>query len=363
MDESEITSRLRQFGFSEKEIDTYFTILGHGEAKAATIAENAGVSKRYVYSISETLEERGFVDVNDHIVPTTIRANPPSEVIAQLTGELKAMQPSLESRFNRTAQPTQQFEVVKSRVTVLKRIRQLLTGASEEVTLSVPESLLSEFEDTLRTTIERGVLVLLLVSGEQTADLTDRVAGLASAVRVWGEFAPMLLTADRQRGLVAPNEMLTRSNTGKQAIVVDQEQLAPIFVGSFLGNYWLMADEVYVTEPASLPQTYNGFRHAVLQAELHDRTDQPLTAHVTAQPVDSKDDRSKDNDQDIEGRIVEIRQNLIVPTTGSFPVENAILIERDDTHENERVSIGGTGAFVEDYETHEITLSSAEERE
>ena len=355
MDESEIASRLRQFGFSEKEIDTYFTILGHGEAKAATIAENAGVSKRYVYSISETLEERGFVNVNDHIVPTMIRANPPDEVIAQLTGELKAIQPGLESRFNRTAQPTQQFEVVKSRVTVLKRIRQLLSGASEEVTLSVPASLLSEFEDTLWTTIERGVLVLLLVSGERPApDLSDQVADTASAVRVWGEFAPMLLTVDRRQGLVAPNEMLVKSNTGKQAIVVDQEQLAPIFVGSFLGNYWPMGEEVYVTDPASLPQTYEVFRHAVLQAELHNRYDQPLVAQVKARPVDSEDSY-----QDIEGQIVEIRQNIIQPVTSSLPVENAIFIETED--DNERISIGGTGAFIEDYEAREITLSSADE--
>jgi sugar-specific transcriptional regulator TrmB len=354
MDESEIASRLRQFGFSEKEIDTYFTILGHGEAKAATIAENAGVSKRYVYSISETLEERGFVDVNDHIVPTMIRANPPDEVIAQLTGELKAMQPGLESRFNRTAQPTQQFEVIKSRVTVLKRIRQLLSGASEEVTLSVPGSLLSEFEDTLWTTIERGVLVLLLVSGEHTSDLSDRVADTASAVRVWGEFAPMLLTADRRQGLVAPNEMFVKSNTGKQAIVVDQEQLAPIFVGSFLGNYWPMAEEVYVTDPAPLPLTYEVFRHAVFQAELHNRNDQPLVAKVKARPVDSEDSY-----QDIEGRIVDIRQNLIQPVTSSLPVENAIFIETED--ENERISIGGTGAFIENYEAREITLSPADE--
>lgn len=359
MDESEIAGRLRQFGFSDKEIDTYFTILGHGEAKAATIAENAGVSKRYVYSISETLEERGFVDVNDHIVPTTIRANPPEEVIAQLTGELKAMQPGLESRFNQAVQPTQQFEVIKSRVTVVKRIRQLLSGASEEVALSVPESLLPELEEILRTTLDRGVLVLLLVNGEDTVDLADQVADLASTVRVWGEFAPMLLTADRQRGLVAPNEMIMQSNTSKQAIVVDQEQLAPIFVGSFLGNYWPMADEVYVTEPASLPQTYNGFRHAVLQAELHDRTDQPLTARATVQPVDADDGRSEDGPLDIEGKIVEIRQNLVQPTTASFPVESSIFLAGDT--ENERVSIGGTGAFIEEYETHEITLYPADE--
>lgn len=351
MDESEIAGRLRQFGFSEKEIDTYFTILGHGEAKAATIAENAGVSKRYVYSISETLEERGFVEVNDHIVPTTIRANPPNSVIAQLTEELRAIQPGLESRFNRTTQPTQQFEVVKSRVTVLKRVQRLLSAASEEVTLSVPASLLPEIQDELQATIDRGVLVLLLVTCEQQDDLPDRIAEMASAVRVWQEFAPMLLTVDRQQGIVAPNEMLMKSNTGKQAIVVAQQQLVPVFVGSFLGNYWPMANEVYVTEPASLPQHHDGFRHAVLQAELHRRSGQSLAARIEARPIDSDDDY-----HDVNGPIVDIRQSLTQPATNSFPVENTLVVETDDG----RVSIGGSGAFIEDYEANEITLTSGE---
>lgn len=347
MDDADIAGRLRQFGFSEKEIDTYFTILGHGEAKAATIAENAGVSKRYVYSISETLEERGFVEVNDHIVPTTIRANPPDTVIAQLTEELRAIQPDLESRFNRTSQPTQQFEVVKSRVTVLKRVQRLLSKATEEVTLSVPVSLLPEIEDELRTTIDRGVLVLLLVTCETPEDdLPDRIAEMASAVRVWQELAPMLLTVDQQRGIVAPNEMLMKSNTGKQAIVVAQQQLVPVFVGSFFGNYWPMANEVCVTEPASLPQRYEGFRHAVLQAELHRRADRSLTAQITAQSIDSNDDH------EIEGPIIDIRQSLTQPATNSFPVENALVVETDEG----RVSIGGSGAFIEEYEARELTL-------
>lgn len=352
MDDADIADRLRQFGFSEKEIDTYFTILGHGEAKAATIAENAGVSKRYVYSISETLEERGFVEVKDHIVPTTIRANPPDTVIAQLTEELRAIQPRLESRFNRASQPTQQFEVIKSRVTVLKRIQRLLSQATEEVTLSVPVTLLSEIEDELRATLDRGVLVLLLVTCENPdVDFPERIAAMASAVRVWRERAPMLLTVDQQRGIVAPNEMLMTSNTAKQAIVVAQQQLVPVFVGSFLGNYWPMADEVCTTEPAPLPQRYDGFRHAVLQAELHCRAGRSLTAQIEARSIDSNDDH------EIRGPIVDIRQSLTQPATNSFPVENALVVETDEG----RVSVGGSGAFIEEYEARALTLGTADE--
>jgi len=75
MDDSTLRDLLGRFGFSAKEIDTYLTLLEHGEAKASTIAEAAGVSKRYVYSVSETLEARGFVDVDDHVVPTVLTSS------------------------------------------------------------------------------------------------------------------------------------------------------------------------------------------------------------------------------------------------------------------------------------------------
>lgn len=58
MDEDALRTRLRDFGLSEKEVSTYLTILDHGEAKASDIADDAGVSKRYDYSVADDLETR-----------------------------------------------------------------------------------------------------------------------------------------------------------------------------------------------------------------------------------------------------------------------------------------------------------------
>jgi len=93
MDDRTLNDLLRRFGLSDKEVDTYLSLLAHGEAKASTVADAAGVSKRYVYSVSESLAERGFVEVNDHVVPTTIRANPPDEVINRLRSDVDAIRP------------------------------------------------------------------------------------------------------------------------------------------------------------------------------------------------------------------------------------------------------------------------------
>lgn len=356
MDDATLAGHLRQLGLSEKEVDTYLTILEHGEAKASTVAEDAGVSKRYVYSVSEKLDERGFVDVIDHVVPTTIRANPPEEVVAALTSDLESLEPELTTRYGNVTEQEREFEVIKTRTTIMKRIASLLERADEEVTLSIPASLLEEVEDELRATVDRGVLVILLVTGDDAIP-ADRFAGVASVVRLWGENAPLIVTADRHLGLFAPNEMLRRSNSGKQGIAISQTQLVPIIVGSFFGNYWPMADQVYVTDPEPLPRTYTDFRHAVLQSTLHLEAGHDVAIQAEARPV-----RTDDYDT-VEGLLVGVRQSLLEPTRDTFAVENALVVERngdrdqDDVAEaDDIVTLGGEGAFVEDYETRSVTL-------
>ena len=178
--EVDVERLLKRFGLSDKEVDTYLTLLDHGEAKASTVAEAAGVSKRYVYSASEELEARGFVTVNDHVTPTTIRANPPEEVIERLANDARSMRPALEARFSRAEATEEPFEVVKSRVTVVKRIRRAVSEATEEVALSFPLGRLDEVADDLREAVDRGVLVLLIVTGVDEGTLDGDATSRAS---------------------------------------------------------------------------------------------------------------------------------------------------------------------------------------
>ncbi|UPV74979.1 TrmB family transcriptional regulator [Halorussus limi] len=350
MDDSTLSRLLREFGFSDKEIDIYLTVLDHGEAKASVVADDAGVSKRYVYSVSEELEERGFVSVNDHSVPTTVRAVPPQEVVDSLTEDVERMGPALEARYSRATPQTDQFEVIKSRVTVLKRATALIEAADEEVALSIPHAHLSEVADELRDAVSRGVLVLLVVTGADPGDDLG-LEGVATVARAWQEPMPTMITVDRTRSLVAPPEMIARSNSGERAIAFTQRQLAPVLIGSFFGNYWPMAEEVYVAEAHDFPETYDDFRQAVLQATLKLRAGAELTATVRGRPVDADD-----GPDEITGRVVAVRQGLVEPANNSFPVEAALVVETGAG----RYSVGGDGAFVEDYEAQSVVLDLAE---
>ena len=350
MDDRTLTDLLRRFGLSDKEVDTYLSLLEHGEAKASTVADAAGVSKRYVYSVSESLAERGFVEVNDHVVPTTIRANPPEEVIDRLRSDVDAIRPGLEERFSRVERRAEQFEVIKSRVTVVKRIRSLLADAESEVTLSITAKHLPEVREALAAAVDRGVLVLLVVSDADDGLDADGLGDVASVVRTWSEAMPTLLTVDSAAGVIAPPELLRRSETDRQAIRFSQEQLAPVIVGSFLGNYWPAATEVFVADPAPLPVEYTDFRHTVLQATLRLRAGDPPRVTVAG--------RWTDDDESVElvGRVVEAKQGMVEPTNNEFPVEHSRVVETDDGE----VTVGGQGAFVEDVEADLVRIEPDE---
>ena len=352
MNDRTLTDLLRRFGLSEKEVDTYLSLLEHGEAKPSTVADAAGVSKRYVYSVSESLAERGFVEVNDHVVPTTIRANPPDEVIDRLRSDVDAMRPGLAERYSRVERQAEQFEVIKSRATVLKRIRSLLADAESEAALSITAKQLPEVRDALVDAVDRGVLVLLVVS-DAAADLDaddPGLAGVASVTRTWSEAMPTLLTVDSAAGVVSPPELLRRSTTDRQAIAFAQEQLAPVIVGSFLGNYWPAATELAVADPAPLPAEYTSFRHTVLQATLRLRAGDPPRVTVGGRWT------GDDEPAEVVGRVVETRQGMVEPTNNEFPVEHSLVVATDDGE----VTVGGRGAFVEDVEADLVRIEPDE---
>lgn len=348
MDDATLEDRLARLGLSEKEVETYLSILRNGAAKASEIADDTGVSKRYVYSISESLEDRGFVDVDDHVVPTTIRARPPSEVIETLSAQLKEMEPALDSRFAATDHDPQEFDVIKSRATVVKRISEYIANADSEVMLSVPEPYLPEVTDELAAAVSRGVLVLLVVSDATEPEL-DGVDRWASVARTWNQPMPIMLTVDAEFGLVSPAEMVVRTNSDQRAIAFVQRQLVPVLSGSFLGNYWPMATEAFVAEPAELPATFYNFRHAVFEATLRLRAGDSV--HVSAPVTPVHPDAERDA---IEGRIVETRQGLVEPQTNTYPIEHSLVVDVGE----ETVTVGGKGTFIEDYEAETVTLGA-----
>lgn len=344
----QLVDRLQRFGFSEKEARVYLAVVERGRAKLSTVASDAGVSKSYVYQICDQLDQRDLVTVDDHQSPAIVRAHPPSSAFERRVREIEDTVSEIERRYEQPADDMESLEVVRSRPTLNKRLRDLIETAESEILLQLPVQFLPEVSGVLRDAVDRGVLVLLAVSGGTDEVLTGAYEDIATAVRTWNKGTTVYLSADRERGIISPSSVLEWEHGNAEAICFDNDAIAVAVEGAFSGTVWPAAQEILLRQP-TLPREYGAgeIRHAAYDSTLSLQAGRSVHARIEARPIGEEQEPHT-----ISGRVVEARQMVVEPLTGNFALENALSLETDDG----RISVGGKGAFVEDYVASSISL-------
>ncbi|WP_135305471.1 TrmB family transcriptional regulator [Haloarcula amylovorans] len=339
--ETEIREELSILGLSDTEIDTYLALLPRGEAPTSTIAEEADVTQRAVYNIAERLEKRGLVRVKEHASPTVIRALPPEEAIGSLSERLESITPSLEDRFNETTDTEPEIQMLKSRQTAIKRLRTSISNAEDEIFVAVPKHVYPEIESGLRSAVNRGVFVLLLVGELDTPAEIEQFEGVGDAIRYWDESLPFAFVVDDTTAMIGEPDIFSGPTTETEVVSVSQQHLTGSVLGMSLSAYWSASTELYVTDPDPLPKTYGWFRQAVFHAYLHMQQGTDLWADIETVSGEL-----------ISGAVSQVRQAIIEPATNDYTLEMSLFLETD----NGEVSVGGPGAFIEDYEGKTVRL-------
>ena len=343
MNAPDIRAELAVFGFSDTEIDTYLAILAQDETTTRAISEEADVTQRAVYNIAERLQDRGLVRVKEHASPTTIKALPPAEAIENLSERLESIQPSLEETYNETASESPEIQIVRARETAVKRLREAIECAQQEVAIAIPEDVYPEIEADLRAAKERGLFVLLLLGECEDPGAVDRDYGsVADVVRCWGQNLQFLYVTDDDDAMIGEATIMGGTHADEHAVYVSEGNLAGSIFSVFIGAFWPAATEVFVTNPDPLPQTFEWFRNATLQAALHRRDGLELHAEVDTA-----------RGEHLSGTITEVNQQFVEPRTTDFSLQNNLILDTG----YETVSVGGPGSFIEEYEAESITLS------
>ncbi|WP_276271029.1 TrmB family transcriptional regulator [Haloarcula litorea] len=352
-DEPRITRLLQQYGFSEAAAETYLSVVERGSATVSTVAEAAGISTSYVYDVCDELEADGFVAVEDHRTPTVLRAVPPERAFESLRSDIDSLESAVSERYQRAEDDEEALEVVKSRPTIVKRLRSYIEAAESEVVLQLPARRLPDVADALRAARERGVLVLLSLCDENAVDpdaalsVETRLDSIASVVRLARPGMPSLLSVDQRRGFICPATMLGWDHDETRAITFTQSDVAAVLVGSYLGNYWPLGTELVVSRPPDLPRTFEMLRPVVLATTLYLRAGRSLGIECYVREIGTDESfRTR------RGEVVGVRQNLVSPSNSDFGFENSVRVDFGDG----TVSVGGYGAFLEDYEAKQVTL-------
>lgn len=350
----DLRTHVRRFGFTEKETDTYLTVLENSPATITEVAEETDISKRHVYNVATKLQKRQFVIVNDYFTPTTIEATPPEEVYESVTQQTEEMYQQIEQQYQRTDEDVADLRVLQSRSTVVDRIVEMLSAAEHRIALSIPANVLVSLQESLREAVDRGVTVLLLVfeaesDTGQTPDLSFE--GLGHAIRYRDVACPVMLAVDRTSALVGPRGALTQPTSQVNAVFFGQPYLESVVFTSLINTEWENATEIAVVPPSDLPRTHVNFRRTVIDATLHRHNGTSLRAEIEARPQDNPE-----TVVDLAGDVAEVRQRLITPTTDPPPSQCAVCLRTDDGI----VTIGGRDAHMEDYRAFNTTLVAQE---
>lgn len=346
MDGRDLRTALKRFGLSEKEVAAYLTSIGHGKIKMSDLADEADISVRHAYKVADQLEQRGLIVVNDHSTPTTLNAIHPSEAISQLKENLSTIESELNTRFEEASFESK-TEVYKSKPTLFKRLRESISKAENEILVSLPVEAVPDIADDLRRALDRGVFILLLVTNTKTAVSGDST--IASVMRISEGDFPAMMCVDRRDGIFSPPDLLRHAYSSKQGISLQQNSFIPILISAFLGNFWGAGYEAYISRPNDLPQEYTTFCHAIVDAACKLRQNTELYAEIKARAVSAAD-----GFETIRGQVTNVQQSIIAPESSSRAIKNTLFIESEDTV----VSIGGPGAFMEDFEAKMIRLST-----
>ncbi|ELY82202.1 HTH-type sugar sensing transcriptional regulator TrmB [Natrinema pallidum] len=332
-----------RFNLGEYEIDAYLTVLEQGQLTASEIADRTEIPQPRVYDTVRSLSDRGLVELRESR-PMKVVAIDPGEAFDDVQTSFEQMISELEARYTAPARDTEAVSLVKSRSTILRYLEEVIDAAEYELSLSLTPDLLTRFEAELRTAIEAGVSVDLIVTpASEAPDPAEfeygAVASTARARR--GITTPVVAVADGNYSVYATQDAL-RDDQDRYGVIFNRSALGFLISGFFGTVLWTTAERVLGEDGTdrTYPRKYASIRRCV-----KDLIEEGGEFYAT-----------------VEGRDVEVGGQRIVRGRVrdiSFEVSEevaSLTIETDDGD----VSVGGRVAALEDVEAHEIHIGRDE---
>ncbi|MFW6017353.1 MAG: TrmB family transcriptional regulator sugar-binding domain-containing protein [Halapricum sp.] len=244
-----------------------------------------------------------------------------------------------------------QVEDVYTRERLITSVEEQIESASHEILIGTFPEVYEEIEDTLAEAYANGVFIALcLYTDPQEAGAYD-FEQTATLVRAWDQELDTLLTVDQQTGVIG---MPKEDETDEEEVLgleFDTDRLYGLAFMQFMSQHWDEGEEVYITDARSLPYETANLRDAALNAALHLREGNAVGFRARVREAPAEEDSTWET---IDGQLTTVRQSFVEPSTNSFFGEIGLVAYID---EEGRVSMGGHGAYFEDYEATDIVLT------
>lgn len=353
MDSESLIETLKTAGLSPYQAATYVALLDLGTASATEVAEVGDVPAPRIYDVLDSLADREYIETYEQ---DTLRARAHSlaNVLDDLRGRANRLETAADEIEERWEQPeieSTKASIVNGFQTVLDRARMFIDEAENQIHLSVTPRDFRRMSDSLERAVGRGVTVHLLLYTERDDSLSDDLPYEDCCTEARHRAVPTQFVAlvDRQRACFSHHP----DSFDRYGVLANDETHTFVFHWYFRTCLWEHAETIYSAQDSTIPVEYIDIRQFLKEFQPELESETILTVTVVGTDTRTGDERRFTGTvESITYEADTIHGEEALQSAGTV----TLVIDTGD----ERVSVGGWGAVIEDVEATRITVKSAE---
>jgi sugar-specific transcriptional regulator TrmB len=139
--QEKLIENLKNYGFTEYEAKAYAAIVGLGRGTAREVCDISGVPQGRIYTVLNTLAEKGFIFIEEG-TPTYYLAENPAEVFSAVKDEYcSSMDEMIEDlrKLNYEAKPPSPFWSIHSEQGIINREKSLIRYAEHDIVIIIKD--------------------------------------------------------------------------------------------------------------------------------------------------------------------------------------------------------------------------------
>lgn len=221
-----VVRALRDLGLTDYEVSAYLVLVGRGESSAGDLSKETQIPYSKVYSVLESLEEKGWVELGGGR-PRLYYPRSPTEAlkVESLRREnrmvelerviVSELQPAYEKREIREKP---EIWIIRGEENVSAKVRDMLARAERELMIAlplVPGTLVSTFMPSLTSLMDRRVRIQLLTTPDALRSLPKNLPNLGETRSRDEMFGGGILVDGREAVL-----FLGKGNTGATLLAI-----------------------------------------------------------------------------------------------------------------------------------------------
>lgn len=210
MDEKKLAEYLTSFGLTGQEASIYLELFRSGTSNGYELAKNMGISRSNVYKALEGLSDKGAAYVSEG-ASRKYTAVEIGEFCQNKIDNLIRKREFLMANMPKEKEESEKYITIYGDENISDKIRNMLTKAQKRVYLSMSAPLLMQFENELRTLVEKNIKVVVLTAfPRDMEERTQLLSGKEKGIKVY-------ITSDKknQIGIITDSKFVLSGELGK----------------------------------------------------------------------------------------------------------------------------------------------------